>query len=233
MATFTVEFRDALAYAGCSVQHMNGRTILRGGSIGLEHYPIFDEDYRDTLNGLIVDHFWTREIGHETVSLFSNRLRSTMNLEMPTFNRMYLAALEDVGALSTMRVDNVSRGTSKTETETAGESENTATSKAGSRSVFSDTPQTMLAGNEDYASNATDNNSTSDNAAMATESGTSDTNSESEGSNTTHGYQGHAGELIRRYQESLVNVDRLVIATLEPLFMGIWETGDSYGYERL
>jgi hypothetical protein len=35
--------------------------------IGLDDYPIFQEAYRETLNNKIIRHYYTREIGAETV----------------------------------------------------------------------------------------------------------------------------------------------------------------------
>ena len=47
--------------------------------IGLSTYPIFDEEYRTQLNNKIIDHFYFREIGMETVDNFAWFLRRKMN----------------------------------------------------------------------------------------------------------------------------------------------------------
>ena len=38
--------------------------------IGLNDYPIFDENYREILNNKIINHYYTEEIGFETARLF-------------------------------------------------------------------------------------------------------------------------------------------------------------------
>ena len=67
MAVFTIEFRDVLAMDP-SIE----TDILAG-------YPIFDESHRAELNRKIVNHFWNREIGQETVSLFRLQLRRRLD----------------------------------------------------------------------------------------------------------------------------------------------------------
>ena len=55
MSRYTMPFSEALEYA----KKLEIPT-------GLEDYPIFDEEYRARLNGLIIDTYMFREIGYET-----------------------------------------------------------------------------------------------------------------------------------------------------------------------
>lgn len=57
------------------------------------NYPIFDENYRKTLNCKIIKHYYTREIGFETVGLFRLKLNTMMNEIMPYYNQLYSSAL--------------------------------------------------------------------------------------------------------------------------------------------
>lgn len=57
-------------------------------------FPIFDEDYRLTLEIKILKHFYTREIGAETVGLWQMWLDERMNLIMPYYNEKYLLKME-------------------------------------------------------------------------------------------------------------------------------------------
>lgn len=52
-------------------------------------YPIFDETYRSVLETKILKHYYTREIGVETVALFKHFLRTRMNEIMPYYNKLY------------------------------------------------------------------------------------------------------------------------------------------------
>jgi len=57
--------------------------VEMGTDLGLSEYPIFDEEYRVGLNKKIIDHFWNREIGHESVDQFKFNLKRRMNEVMP------------------------------------------------------------------------------------------------------------------------------------------------------
>lgn len=52
-------------------------------------YPIFDENYKQVLETKIIKHFYTREIGSETVGLWRMWLDATMNEIMPYYNKLY------------------------------------------------------------------------------------------------------------------------------------------------
>lgn len=56
-------------------------------------YPIFDENYRSVLETKILKHFYTREIGSETVGLWKLWLDTRMNEIMPYYNDLYKSAL--------------------------------------------------------------------------------------------------------------------------------------------
>lgn len=54
-------------------------------------FPIFDEDYRSVLCKKILLHYYTREIGLETVGLWKLKLMTKLNEVMPYFNKLYLS----------------------------------------------------------------------------------------------------------------------------------------------
>lgn len=62
-------------------------------------YPIFDEDYRQTLETKILKHFYTREIGSETVGRWRLWLDATMNEIMPFYNKLYTDGLSIINPL--------------------------------------------------------------------------------------------------------------------------------------
>ena len=61
--------------------------------IGLKDYPIFDENYRESLNRKIINHYYFREIGMETAELFKRYLNNTMREIMPYYNQLYKSEL--------------------------------------------------------------------------------------------------------------------------------------------
>lgn len=62
-------------------------------------YPIFDEAYRAVLESKILLHYYTREIGEETVGLWKLRLKARMNEIMPYYNKLYESELLDFNPL--------------------------------------------------------------------------------------------------------------------------------------
>lgn len=62
-------------------------------------YPIFDERYRGVLENKILKHYYTREIGEETVGLWKLRLDARMNEIMPFYNKLYESELLEFNPL--------------------------------------------------------------------------------------------------------------------------------------
>ena len=56
-------------------------------------FPIFDEAYRNVLCTKILRHYYTREIGFETVGLWKLKLQTKLNEVMPYFNQLYESEL--------------------------------------------------------------------------------------------------------------------------------------------
>lgn len=57
------------------------------------HFPIFDENYRSVLEDKILKHYYTREIGAETVGLWKLWLDTRLNEIMPYYNQLYASEL--------------------------------------------------------------------------------------------------------------------------------------------
>lgn len=89
MAQYTIELQDI--YNNLGVEGM-----------GLDKYPIFDEDYRNVLNNNIIKHYYFREIGVETVDKFIFFLNRKMQLIMPYYNQMYETTLIEINPLHTV-----------------------------------------------------------------------------------------------------------------------------------
>lgn len=58
-------------------------------------FPIFDESYRVVLETKILKHYYTREIGLETVGLWKLKLDTKLNEIMPFYNQLYKSELLD------------------------------------------------------------------------------------------------------------------------------------------
>lgn len=74
------------------------------------YFPIFDENYRTTLENNIIRKFYLREIGSEVVGLFKFNLETWLNINMPYYNKLYRAINTDFNLLNNVDyVDKYSR----------------------------------------------------------------------------------------------------------------------------
>ena len=138
-------------------------------------YPIFDEAYRNVLNIKILRHFYTREIGFETVGLWKHYLRTKMTEIMPYYNNLYRAQLElaelspfrdvdlyrehNLSGTNTNTGDITDNGNadSTTRNENDRRTDTTTERDYGRWDKYSDTPQGGLNGvaNDNYLTNVT------------------------------------------------------------------------------
>lgn len=58
-------------------------------------FPIFDEKYRKAFEKKILLHYYTREIGLESVALWKLKLKTKLNEIMPYYNQLYKSELLD------------------------------------------------------------------------------------------------------------------------------------------
>ena len=56
-------------------------------------FPIFDENYREVICTKILRHYYTREIGLETVGLWKLKMQTKLNEIMPFYNQLYESQL--------------------------------------------------------------------------------------------------------------------------------------------
>lgn len=211
MSTFTPPLWQVLRF-----EHDAGD----GMRIGLDDYPLFDEANRSILNGLIIDEYYEREIGLETVPLFTRRLRLKMRQIMPYYNKLFASEALIVGKelatfdLSTSRNDT----TNDTNTGTADGTANVK-STSGARNVNSDTPQTMLSGSEDYATSAADATSTATSDTTSSQKTAGTALSQLEALSHTTGFQGAASTLLNNYRATILNINMMIVPELNDLFM--------------
>lgn len=228
MSKYTTQLRWIVEQLGNGIDVPDGQEYADAvyKYIGLDKYPIYNELYRVKLNDKIIDHFYFREIGFETAAQFAWYMRRTMNEIMPKYNRLYEALQTDfIHPLSdwTRHRDLQTEGTTANTTETNGETDTTT----HNRTVFSDTPMSMLNNtgepqieNMDYATTVTfdDGSSQTDtsNTSESNGSSTVDTVEDVYGRNKTLAF------LVDEYASKFVDVDLMVINDLETLFMGLW-----------
>ena len=181
-------------------------------------FPIFDEEYRKVLEIKILKHFYTREIGFETVGLWKLKLNTKLNEIMPYYNQLYKSELLEFNPLYDVDVTRKHIGSGSTNSETNSNGSNSGTNW----NLYSDTPQGDVNGLEDgnYLTNATKDSSNSN----YNENGNMSARTTDEYLEIVSGKQGATdfSTLLKRYRETFLNIDMLVIAELEDLFMQLW-----------
>lgn len=177
---------------------------------GLNDYPIFDENYRETLNNNILYYYFEDEIGLETPELFKIYLNRTMNRIMPYYNNLYKAELSmiDEGVFNNVNYKEESsrRLNSETNSNTRG------------KGLYQDTPQGQISMTEfedqHYATNLTLNNNQ--------DSSTGNSIDNYIRSITGNNGNRYPAEILADIRKNLVNIDDLIINELSDLFMSIY-----------
>lgn len=191
---------------------------------GLKDYPIFDENYREHLNDVILKYYYMSEIGFETANLFKQYLNNKMNIVMPYYNMLYELQndlLNSKGAID-QNVNLTETYEHNTTTESSSNSTSESTSKG--KTVSQDTPQ----GGLKYSD--IDNYSYADNINMTGSNSNINDNSSNNGKSIEdyikkiQGNNGnkYAYEVLITVKNNLLSIDMEVIKELEDLFMGIF-----------
>ena len=205
-------------------------------------FPIFDEAYRGVLERKILKHYYTREIGFETVGLWKLKLNTRMNEIMPYYNKLYNSELINFNPLYDVDIttDHQKVNTDKTTGENSSSGE-WSDSREGSEerdttgwNLFQDTPQNGLTdvSNMNYLSNAT--KVTNDDDVSTSDSGSGSNESSGEFENNFKGIEDYLQHVsgstggasysrkLKEYRETFLNIDVKVINELKDLFIYLW-----------
>ena len=202
-----------------------------GFDFQLNDYPIFDENYRETLNNLILDNFLMDEIGFETPGLFRHYLKTKLNEIMPYYNLLYkaqkeIAETDNMFGNVNLREEFNRHIDSTTTSEGNSTSQNTANGK--SKQLYQETPQGNLKttdiDNANYATNMTLNKSEAESNTTVNDNTTSTGNNLESYLKTITGNNGkmYNIELLQKALEGFKNINTQLLKELEPLFMGIY-----------
>lgn len=160
-----------------------------GDDLYLSNLPIFAEAYRPVILSHILDRFRTRRLGYNTPGEWKLAFRRWGNLNMTVPNQRYRSTAVD------LPLDD------RDETDTT-----EATSHG--LDIGSDFPQSIIGGDTDYASAATDRRTADNGTVRRTGRSTS------------------VMELIERQRQAYLNVDAEVIDGLESLFLTVLDRGE-------
>ena len=177
-------------------------------------WSIFDEEYRSVLCKKILKHYYTREICAESAGLWIMWLNRRMSEIMPYYNQLYESEKLKFDPLTDTDVTTTSNRKIDTQNNEDINSNNI------SRDLYSDTPQGALQGveSETYLTNA---RKISD-SSSSNSSGTGSSND-----NYLENIKGKRGgenysDMLKKYRDTFLNIDMLVINELEDLFFNLW-----------
>lgn len=197
-------------------------------------YPIFDEKYRSVLEIMILRHFYTREIGFETVGLWKLKLADKMITIMPYYNKWYESDLLKFNPLwdtDFTRKGNINdTNKSKNDSESTDKGKQTNSNNSKLKSKFSDTPQGSISSleNDTYLTSATIDET---NGSYTNTNENNSTNTIKHEATNLNEYfeiiQGNRGvfdngTMLRHYRETLTNINKQLLRELEDLFMLLW-----------
>lgn len=210
-------------------------------------YPIYEAEHKPELETKILKHYYTREIGAETVGLWKLWLNDTLNLIMPKYNKLYAAEAAsyekelyniDVSTHS-LREDDFERRDDHTRTDNltdASDMTRTDNLARATEDKYSDTPQGTVTNVDndtyltDYRRISEADTGTQRNAGSVQHTGTQ-RNAGSENNEGTQeitgsetGYRGSKtyAELIAEYADKVLNIDMMIVRDLGDLFMKLW-----------
>lgn len=189
-------------------------------------YPIFDETYRYPLNKKILRHFYTREIGEETVGLWKLRLQQTLNEVMPYYNKLYKLELDKINPFYSVdltttrhttgneRTDETNSlnktktgntNTTKNEQSNNSKTENANENKTGDKTRFideghNDTTKTDTGTNKTINSN--ENSNTNKNETNTNNGTENVSNNISKNKTSAESISGTGGETINRNEKT-------------------------------
>lgn len=209
------------------------RDVIAGGvDLWDFEYPSYYKDaQKKEFEKKVIDHYFFRQIGQETVGRFLHMFRSKVREIMPYYIDIYKTVeimhglenpFDNVDVLETFEQETTDSSSGESSSTTSG----SASTGGNTEHRFSNTPQGSIENLDNYLTEAARDNSESSSETSATSDGTSSSESAGTVKHTLHrkGNQGvntYAHDMIE-FRTSIINVDMMVINELNELFLGIY-----------
>lgn len=188
---------------------------------------------KEKLADRIINHYYMREIGVETIGLFKLKIKTKLDLLMEKYAPLiYTNSIEYDLLVNEDYTETFNRTTSGTDSNTNSSTGTNSTTSSGSGlTVSSDTPQgqinkaAILAGQWATNTAAGENEGTSTtsdsvtNQSNGTNSGTESFTRRVKGN---HGISATYQAMIKQYRDNILTIYNDIINDLNDLFMGIW-----------
>ena len=188
---------------------------------------------KDKLARKIVDHYYMRESGFETIGLFKHYAKVTMQEIMEKYLPLiYSASIKYDPLVNVDFTETFEREAENTNNATStGNSTSNTTNNSSGLTVNSDTPQGQINKNEILAGKYASNTTAAESEGNITDSTDTISNSNATG-NTNENYtkkvKGNSGvsataqKMVEQYRQNIIAIDSQIIKELGILFMGLY-----------
>ena len=180
---------------------------------------------KDKLARKIVDHYYMRESGFETIGLFKHYAKVTMQELMEKYLPLIYSSSIKYDPL--VNVDYTETFNRTADTTNNGTSSSNSNSNSSSLGVNSDTPQGQIDKQEILKGKYATTTGASENESSIND--TTNTNSTSNtGEEYTKRVKGNSGvsataqKMVEQYRDNIITIDKDIIKELDVLFMGLY-----------
>lgn len=188
-----------------------------------EYDGFYEGDAKAAFEKKVIDHYYFRQIGQETVGRFLHYFRTRIREIMPYYKQVYksiqiMDGIDDpFGNIDiTETFEQTSESSSESSSTSRGNGSNNSTHK------YSATPQGSISTIDEYLTEATVDNSSN------TSEGSGEGSSSAEGvirhTLTKRGNQGvntYAHDMVE-FRQTFLNIDKMIIDDLDDLFLGVY-----------
>ena len=180
---------------------------------------------KDKLAKKIVNHYYMREIGFETIGQFIHYAKITMEEIMEEY--LPLIYSNSIIYDPLVNVDFTETYNRSESVNNDGSSESGSTSNASSLGVNSDTPQGQISKSSILAGSYATSTGANENESSVTSTSSNESSSETS-ENYTKRVKGNSGvsatnqKMIEQYRNNIRAIDREIIEKLNILFMGLY-----------
>ena len=176
---------------------------------------------KDKLARKIVDHYYMRESGLETIGLFKHYARVLMQEIMEEYLPLIYSASIQYDPLVNVDYTETFNRTADTE----GQSNSTSNNNSSGLIVASNTPQGQINKQSILDGNYATSTSANENEANITDNTTTEGNVKEEYLKRVKGNSGvsaTAQKMVLQYRENIIAIDKKIIKELNILFMGLY-----------
>lgn len=200
-----------------------------GNCFGLSPYPVETEAMRKRINDKIIQHYYLKEMGTETVGQFGWRLNEAMNLIMPYYNNLYQLKVLDASHLIGADYTDTIKVIEGIAGESTGNGTSTVHSETGDdftgRSL--DTPQARIANLDDgwlTRAEKTNSSGTGDSDTTSTSKATSNSDRNRTDEHVAMRYDPSLQKQLLTIGRELLNIDRMIVEDdeINSCFMLVW-----------